>query len=110
MKLISVVTPCYNEEDNVRELCGRIKTAFAALPGYDYEHICIDNASKDRTVEILRELAEGVLIEVAGKEWAALALSSSAAPAGYAVQTRAAVEKKLQEELPGLNEALKEFD
>ena len=30
----------------------------AALPGYDYEHIFIDNASKDRTVPILRELAK----------------------------------------------------
>lgn len=57
MKLISVVTPCYNEEDNVRELHARIKDVFAALPGYAWEHICIDNASKDRTVEVLRELA-----------------------------------------------------
>jgi glycosyltransferase involved in cell wall biosynthesis len=30
----------------------------AALPGYDYEHIFIDNASNDRTVPILRELAK----------------------------------------------------
>ena len=28
------------------------------LPGYEYEHIFIDNASKDRTVAILRELAQ----------------------------------------------------
>ena len=57
MKTISVVTPCYNEEHNVRELHAQIKAAFAKLPGYSYEHICIDNASKDRTVEVLRELA-----------------------------------------------------
>ena len=57
MKLISVVTPCYNEEHNVRELHAQIKTAFAKLPGYAYEHICIDNASKDGTVKVLRELA-----------------------------------------------------
>lgn len=57
MKTISVVTPCYNEEHNVRELHAQIKAAFATLPGYAYEHICIDNASKDRTVEVLRELA-----------------------------------------------------
>ena len=30
----------------------------AGLPGYDYEHIFIDNASRDRTVAILRELAK----------------------------------------------------
>ncbi len=29
----------------------------ATLPGYDYDHLFIDNASTDRTVEILRELA-----------------------------------------------------
>ena len=47
-KLISVVTPCYNEEANVRELYERIKTVFAALPAYRYEHIFIDNASQRR--------------------------------------------------------------
>ncbi|HEX4048144.1 MAG TPA: glycosyltransferase [Elusimicrobiota bacterium] len=57
MKLISVVTPCFNEEDNVRELHARIKDVFAKLPGYAWEHICIDNDSSDRTVEVLRELA-----------------------------------------------------
>lgn len=56
-KLISVVTPCYNEEENVRELSSRIRAVFAELPGYDYEHILIDNASTDRTPEILREMA-----------------------------------------------------
>jgi glycosyltransferase involved in cell wall biosynthesis len=52
------VTPCYNEEENVRELHERVRTVMAALPGWDYEHIFIDNASKDRTVPILRELAK----------------------------------------------------
>jgi glycosyltransferase involved in cell wall biosynthesis len=56
-KLISVVTPCYNEEENVRELSSRIRAVFAELPDYDYEHILIDNASTDRTPEILREMA-----------------------------------------------------
>lgn len=57
MKLISVVTPCYNEEGNVRELATRIREAFAKLPGYRYEHIFIDNASKDSTPKLLREMA-----------------------------------------------------
>ncbi len=56
-KLISVMTPCYNEEANVRELYQRIKAVFDALPAYRYEHIFIDNASKDGTVAVLRELA-----------------------------------------------------
>lgn len=56
MKTISIVTPCFNEEDNVRELCERIRTVMAALP-YRYEHICIDNHSTDRTVALLKEMA-----------------------------------------------------
>jgi glycosyltransferase involved in cell wall biosynthesis len=57
-KLISVVTPCYNEEENVRELWSRIRAVFAQLPDYDLEHILIDNASTDGTARILRELAQ----------------------------------------------------
>jgi glycosyltransferase involved in cell wall biosynthesis len=55
--LISVVTPCYNEEGNVRELYAAVRDIFSALPQYQYEHIFIDNASKDATAEILRKLA-----------------------------------------------------
>jgi glycosyltransferase involved in cell wall biosynthesis len=55
--LLTILTPCYNEEGNVREVYQQVKAVMQALPGYDYEHLFIDNASKDKTVEILRELA-----------------------------------------------------
>ncbi len=58
MKLISIVTACYNEEENVEKLCQKVKEIFASLPGYHYEHIFIDNASRDRTVAILKEIAQ----------------------------------------------------
>lgn len=58
MPLISVVTPCYNEEENVEELYRQVREVFATLPGYQYEHIFIDNASRDRTVAILKALAK----------------------------------------------------
>jgi polyisoprenyl-phosphate glycosyltransferase len=57
MKSISIVTPCYNEEENVREVVRRTREVMKALPQYDYEHIFIDNSSKDSTVSVLRELA-----------------------------------------------------
>jgi polyisoprenyl-phosphate glycosyltransferase len=57
MKLISVVTPCYNEEENVESLYTAVKEIIARLPEYDYEHIFIDNASQDKTVDILKRLA-----------------------------------------------------
>lgn len=56
MKTITVVTPTYNEEDNVEELYARIKAAFAAMPDYRYEQIFIDNASKDGTVARIKAL------------------------------------------------------
>jgi polyisoprenyl-phosphate glycosyltransferase len=56
MKKISIVTPCFNEEDNVLELYNRIKQVMKGL-AYDYEYIFIDNASTDHTVETLRTLA-----------------------------------------------------
>lgn len=55
-KMISIVTPCYNEEDNVNELHCRISRTMATLP-YDYEHIFIDNASTDATVRKIKEIA-----------------------------------------------------
>jgi glycosyltransferase involved in cell wall biosynthesis len=56
-KLISVVTPCFNEEENVRQLYELVKQVFDQLGRYDYEHIFIDNASTDGTVAVLKEIA-----------------------------------------------------
>jgi glycosyltransferase involved in cell wall biosynthesis len=56
-KLISIVTPCYNEEDNIEELCNRIASVMLELP-YEYEHICIDNHSSDATVKKIKQMAK----------------------------------------------------
>ena len=55
-KLISIVTPCFNEEENIVELYNRIKSTMNSLP-YDYEHILIDNHSSDSTVPIIKKIA-----------------------------------------------------
>jgi len=58
MKKISVVTPCYNEEVNIEDCHQTIKALFEEkLPQYQREHIFCDNASTDRTPELLRGLA-----------------------------------------------------
>ena len=57
MKLVSVVTPCFNEEGNVREVYERVRGVFQKLPQYACEHVFIDNASTDGTVEELRRIA-----------------------------------------------------
>ena len=57
MKTISIITPCYNEELNVREVYERVRAAIASLGNYRYEHIFIDNASEDNTVGVLKAIA-----------------------------------------------------
>lgn len=57
--MISIVTPCYNEEGNVRACADEVARVMRELlPSYDYEHIFCDNASTDHTVAKLREIAE----------------------------------------------------
>lgn len=56
-RLISIVTPCFEEKDNIEELSRQIGAVCASLPQYDYEHIFIDNDSRDGTVPVLRRLA-----------------------------------------------------
>jgi len=57
-KIISIVMGCYNEAENVQQACSEVREVFKLLPQYDYEHIFIDNASEDETVDILKKLAE----------------------------------------------------
>jgi glycosyltransferase involved in cell wall biosynthesis len=58
--LISVVTPCFNEEANVEECHASLRQVFErSLPDCDFEHIFCDNASTDSTVEVLRRVARG---------------------------------------------------
>jgi glycosyltransferase involved in cell wall biosynthesis len=57
MPLISIVTSCLNEEGNVDELHQRIRAQFEHRPGYDFEHIFLDNGSTDATVDRIKALA-----------------------------------------------------
>ena len=54
-KTVSVMIPCYNEEENVRPIYEAVRNQLLALP-YDYEILFIDNKSQDRTREIIREI------------------------------------------------------
>jgi glycosyltransferase involved in cell wall biosynthesis len=55
---ISIITPCFNEQDNVERCAGAVAALMATeLPDYDYEHIFCDNSSTDRTLDVLRSLA-----------------------------------------------------
>jgi len=59
MKTISIVIPCYNEEENVAPLSEAIKKVFAdELKNYKYEILFIDNDSKDNTRNVIRQLCK----------------------------------------------------
>jgi glycosyltransferase involved in cell wall biosynthesis len=59
MKRISVLIPCYNEQENVIPLSGDIvKILEDKLASYDYEIIFIDNCSTDNTRPLLREICK----------------------------------------------------
>jgi glycosyltransferase involved in cell wall biosynthesis len=57
-KLLSVVSPCFNEELNAEECYNTVRELVAReLPEYDCEHIFCDNGSSDSTLQILERLA-----------------------------------------------------
>ena len=59
MKKISIVTACYNEAENVEILINRVQKVMGELKRkYEFEHIFIDNASTDKTVDILKKIAK----------------------------------------------------
>ena len=55
MTKISIVTPTFNEDQNIQKLCSDIKKEMEKL-SLDYEHIIIDNSSTDNTIKILKEI------------------------------------------------------
>lgn len=59
MKKISIMTACYNEEENVIPLTDAVRKIMTEqLPGYDYEHVFIDNCSEDTTLALLKDICK----------------------------------------------------
>ena len=66
--LISIVTPCYNEHDNVAECYEAVRSLFERdLPEYDYEHIFGDYKKMFETVERYRAVTAADCKRVAAK-------------------------------------------
>ena len=55
-KTVSIMVPCYNEEENVVPISEAIVAQMEALPQYDYEILFIDNCSTDNTRPLLRQI------------------------------------------------------
>ena len=58
MTLLSIITPCYNEEGGIAACYEAVREVMEGqVADCEYEHVFIDNCSQDRTVAILREIA-----------------------------------------------------
>jgi glycosyltransferase involved in cell wall biosynthesis len=58
-KKITIMTPAFNEEAGIEECYLEVRDFFRReLPQYEYEHLFIDNCSQDKTVEILKKIAQ----------------------------------------------------
>lgn len=55
-KTVSVMIPCYNEEENIVAITEAVENQLKQLPQYDYEILVIDNCSTDNTRPLLREI------------------------------------------------------
>ena len=53
-KIISVVVPCYNEEEVIKDFYTEVARVFEELKNYKYELVFVNDGSNDKTLEILK--------------------------------------------------------
>lgn len=56
LKRISIVVPFYNEEAGIDIFHKTLTEHLGSMPAYDFEIVCVDDGSRDRTLEQLKEL------------------------------------------------------
>ena len=57
-KTITILTPTYNEVGNIDELYSRISKVIVKNPNYKFEHLFIDNASNDGSIDKIKQIAK----------------------------------------------------
>ena len=57
-RLVSILVPCYNEEAVLHEFYRRTVQVIDDMPQYDFQFMFVNDGSKDRTLDIMRELHE----------------------------------------------------
>jgi|LakMenEpi03Aug12_release.lakeMendotaPanAssembly.Ray.scaffolds.fasta_scaffold340294_1 glycosyltransferase involved in cell wall biosynthesis len=56
-KIITIVSPCFNEELNILNLYSQLNKSIENIDNYEFEYLFIDNASTDNTIKILKDIA-----------------------------------------------------
>ena len=100
---VTILTPCYNEAENVQALYERVRGVFEPL-AEAYEHLFIDNASTDRTVDILREIASGdrnVKVTTRPSWFSASSPTLAGSQAGTSISESSTRSKPATQKLPG---------
>ncbi len=58
MKKLSIVVPCYNEEESIEIFLTETQKVEKQLPEYEFEYIFVNDGSKDKTLEVLRKVSD----------------------------------------------------
>ena len=58
MALLSVIVPCYNEEESLNPFYDELNRVASDMADYDFEFLFIDDGSKDATLSILKQFAQ----------------------------------------------------
>ena len=63
-KIISIIVPCYNEEESIRTMYQRVVAVFKKLPRYDFELVYVDNASVDNSEAVYTTVSKDKRVKV----------------------------------------------
>lgn len=64
MKLITIINPCYNEEDVLPELYQRLNEVTRSIEDYDFEYLFVNDGSEDKTLDLLKEYQKKIPVFV----------------------------------------------
>lgn len=58
MKVVTILVPCFNEENNIELLYDRLRKITNSLPNYEFQILLVNDGSKDNTLSKMQELHE----------------------------------------------------
>ena len=58
IKTVDIIVPCYNEEQNIDAFYDAMQEVAGTIPGYDFSYVFIDDGSTDKTLSMIKEIAE----------------------------------------------------